>query len=1137
MNAMSAFNTASVRWDSSTAGPPDTEQDFAVFRCRRNLLWLRTALALALYAMLIPMFALVAATAVLAQAAPASTEARTASVRPWSRSRVAAQADTLEGHANSRFIHGDFTGALTGWEKALDLRSAHKDRVGEETDMRRIGDVYLALGQYTKALDEYQQALAEARTLNDRQDEERNLSAIGNLYEDLGQYGRALDFEMSSLTMAHSLGDTHGEEVDLGRIGNVYDDLGNHGKALDNFQQALAKAHALGDVQREESDLGNIGIVYMELAQYAKAITFDQQSLAEARAIGDKEGEEAELGNTGLVYDDLSQYSKALDYLLQVLKTARAIGDKQGEEADLSNIGSIYEKLGQYANALEYDRKALTQARAIGFGPGEQVVLCSIGVVYENMSQFAKALDYEQQALTKARAMGDTHGAEQDLDGIGNVYVDLGQYAQALEYEQRSLTAARAVGDKQGEEHALGNIGNVYEYRGEYAKALDDYQQILAEAISIGDTHGVEQDLDNIGIVYEHLGQYAKALTIDQQALTKARTIGDKPGEEHDLGGIGNVYIDLGQYAMALDYEQQALTEAHVIGYRSGEADTTSDLMHLQNLADRVPLAIFLGKRAVNVYQSIRGGARQLSREVQRDYLHSVQPAYLELIGLLLKQRRIGEAIQVLNRLRQEEYLNDNPDLARASDTVRTPVDFTPHEQRWQSALDNATGDQYPVLFKQMSDDFARSAVRPDPARDALSAVSDVSDLQETLAHLGPGTVALYTFEDDTSLHLLLVSPTGAVIHRVAAVDRVTLDKQVTALREALQQPEWDPRPRAQAVYQELFGPIEGDLNAQHASTILLALDGPLRAIPPAALWDGTQYVVQKWTTCLFTPASLERLEATPAATPTVLAAGVSEPQDGNVALPGVETELNAIVRDPANPQGLLPGVSLLNGRFTEESLLADLATKTSPHPSLLHLASHFRFGDSDTDSYLLLGDGGHWTLGDIKAAPAGLFEGVDLITLSACETATSGSDRSGHELENFSVLAQRKGATAVLATLWPVDDAATSAMLPRFYALDCPAAVAASSTATASTAPPSPGKAAALRAAQREMLEPLSGAPPDAADASDADAPPAPRTRGTRGAILIVSVAPDLPRFPKGLPRYAHPYYWAAFVLIGNPR
>lgn len=65
------------------------------------------------------------------------------------------------------------------------------------------------------------------------------------------------------------------------------------------------------------------------------------------------------------------------------------------------------------------------------------------------------------------------------------------------------------------------------------------------------------------------------------------------------------------------------------------------------------------------------------------------------------------------------------------------------------------------------------------------------------------------------------------------------------------------------------------------------------------------------------------------------------------------------------------------------------------------------------------------------------LFAGVDLLTLSACETAVGDTDRAtGAEVEGFAVLAQRKGAKAVMATLWSVADASTGQFMQRFYAL-----------------------------------------------------------------------------------------------------
>jgi CHAT domain-containing protein len=59
----------------------------------------------------------------------------------------------------------------------------------------------------------------------------------------------------------------------------------------------------------------------------------------------------------------------------------------------------------------------------------------------------------------------------------------------------------------------------------------------------------------------------------------------------------------------------------------------------------------------------------------------------------------------------------------------------------------------------------------------------------------------------------------------------------------------------------------------------------------------------------------------------------------------------------------------------------------------------------------------------------------VDLLVLSACETALdAGRDAQGREIEGLGTLAQKKGAGAVLATLWPVADLKAGLLLGGFY-------------------------------------------------------------------------------------------------------
>ena len=63
-------------------------------------------------------------------------------------------------------------------------------------------------------------------------------------------------------------------------------------------------------------------------------------------------------------------------------------------------------------------------------------------------------------------------------------------------------------------------------------------------------------------------------------------------------------------------------------------------------------------------------------------------------------------------------------------------------------------------------------------------------------------------------------------------------------------------------------------------------------------------------------------------------------------------------------------------------------------------------------------------------------FHGIDLVTLSACETGTGGAQADdGREVEGLSALVQRRGAGRVVASLWQVGDFSTAQLMRKLYA------------------------------------------------------------------------------------------------------
>ena len=133
----------------------------------------------------------------------------------------------------------------------------------------------------------------------------------------------------------------------------------------------------------------------------------------------------------------------------------------------------------------------------------------------------------------------------------------------------------------------------------------------------------------------------------------------------------------------------------------------------------------------------------------------------------------------------------------------------------------------------------------------------------------------------------------------------------------------------------------------------------------------------------------------------------------------------------PARGKGALVGEGFADAAFTEGRLRELLAVPGAF--SVLHIGTHFRLRPGNAlRSYLLLGDGSQLTLDAISSLS---FQGVDLVTLSACQTGLGGTrSDDGREIEGLSALVQRRGAGEVIASLWPVEDASTAELMRTLY-------------------------------------------------------------------------------------------------------
>lgn len=446
------------------------------------------------------------------------------------------------------------------------------------------------------------------------------------------------------------------------------------------------------------------------------------------------------------------------------------------------------------------------------------------------------------------------------------------------------------------------------------------------------------------------------------------------------------------------------------------------------------------------------------------------------------------------------------PDVGSAQSSVLTAgsAEPVPTPKKSFSGIEINLSNQLPLLFKTMNlaeavrqlenhweivyedywqVNFSDEVMTADKIASVLAHVEKQAKIKPAL---------IYITSTPKQLELLLVTAHGKLIRKtLPEANQEALLKVVKEFRSTTANPSETLTnsyfPAAQQLYQWMIAPLESELESQGIDTLLLCLGKHLGTIPYGALHDGKQFLVEKY--------SYTRIPAFKLIDPVyeniqnskVLAMGASEFQELS-PLPAVPVELSNIT------EKLWSGQSFLNQKFT----LENLQSQRRQQPFLIvHLATHAEFKPGQPSNSFIQFWNNKLTLDKMnglgwKNPP------VNLLVLSACRTAF-GDDKA--EL-SFGGLAVQSGVKSALASLWYVSDTGTLALMSEFY----------QHLRTASI------KAEALREAQIAMIQG--------------------KVRVENGKLQGSTWSLPLPAELKVLEtqNLSHPFYWAAFMMIGSP-
>ncbi|MFI5460994.1 MAG: tetratricopeptide repeat protein [Isosphaerales bacterium] len=380
---------------------------------------------------------------------------RRAALDPAQRQRLQ-EADRLNRLASELYSQGKYAEGIDPWRKSMEIRG---ELLGEShpvyaTSLINLGASYKALGDYARAeplvrhaLEIYKRALGE-----NHPDFARSLNNMGLMYKDMGDHAKAEPLFRHALEIyKRALGENHPDFAQsLNNLAVLYEAMGNYAKAEPLHRRALEiRKRALGENHPDfAQSLNNLAESYRAMGDYTKAEPLCRNALEiRKRALGENHPAYANtLNNLAALYQDMGEYAKAEPLYRNALEIYnRTLGEDHPDYArSLNNLAELYRAIGEYRKAEPLYRSALEiYKRALGQNhPDYANTASNLAGLRRDMGDYATAEPLYLDALEIwKRALGQNHpNYAKCLINLASFYLSRGQLAAAERSYSQGLT-------------------------------------------------------------------------------------------------------------------------------------------------------------------------------------------------------------------------------------------------------------------------------------------------------------------------------------------------------------------------------------------------------------------------------------------------------------------------------------------------------------------------------------------------------------------------------------------------------------------------------------------------------------------------------------------------------------------------
>ncbi|MEA5581877.1 CHAT domain-containing protein [Nodularia harveyana UHCC-0300] len=759
--------------------------------------------------------------------------------------------------------------------------------------------------------------------------------------------------------------------------GQILYDGGRFADAVAVLQEAVAEYQQQGNTLKQAVALSNLSLTYQQLGDWEKAqlaitTSLDLQGNKDNNNLGvlaqslDIQGRLQLL--TGNPEASLTTWQKTEDIYTK-------IGDKNGaalaiiyQAQALRNQGFNHQsltKIQRVNETLATEDDSLTKA----------AVLLSLGETLENMGDGEKSRLALEQSLLISRRLNSQENISASLLSLANNARSQQKNSQAIAFYQQTFEISTSPLTKV---QARLNHLNLLIAEKQFTAAqnlIPEIESLLAELpASRPSIYAWINFAHSLSSLNTPKSEIAPLLAT---AVQQAQNLDDIRAESYALGNLGTLYEQTQQLAEAVQLTEQAL----ILSQTSNTPEIAYlwqwQIARLLKSQGNITEAIAAYDAAIATLESLRIDLVAVNQDIQFNFRDNVEPVYRQSVALLLSEEKPN--VEIL-------------------DKARTRI-----EALQLAELDN----------------FFREA--------CLQGEKVILD--QVVDKENPQTAILYPIILPEELQVIVKIPQQPLRYHTVKKSQVELEQTLAELQEYILEPDRtaEVETLSQEVYNWLIKPIETDLQKNQVNTLVFVLDGALRNIPLAALYDGEKYLVEKYAVALSLGLQLLSPKALATTPVNVLAAGLVEPPPGFSTfppLPGIKLEFDLIAQTGASTK------QLIDTDFTSITLENNVNNVTF---NVLHLATHGQFSSRPEDTFILANDGTINVLefdSLLRSQSETNRQVLELLVLSACQTAT-GDNRATLGLAGAAIKA---GARSTIASLWHINDQSTAILIGEFY-------------------------------------------------------------------------------------------------------